>query len=37
MQVGDVIHWQRTFSEQDIRTFAELSGDGGEHHLVPDE
>ncbi|MGH9873917.1 MAG: MaoC family dehydratase [Pyrinomonadaceae bacterium] len=37
MQVGDVIHWQRTFSEEDIRAFAQLSGDGGEHHLVPDE
>src|SRR5258705_11642006 len=37
MQVGDVIRWQRTFSEEDIRAFTELSGDGGEHHLVPDE
>jgi 3-hydroxybutyryl-CoA dehydratase len=37
MQVGDVISWQRTFSEEDIRAFAELSGDAGEHHLVRDE
>src|SRR6476660_8428166 len=37
MQVGDIIRWQRTFSEEDIRAFAELSGDEGEHHLVPDE
>lgn len=37
MQVGDVMRWQRTFSEADIRAFAALSGDEGEHHLVPDE
>jgi 3-hydroxybutyryl-CoA dehydratase len=37
MQVGDVIRWQRTFTEEDIRLFAKLSGDVGEHHLVPDE
>lgn len=37
MQIGDVISWQRTFTESDIRDFTRLSGDGGEHHLVPDE
>ena len=37
MQVGDVISWQRTFTEEDVRLFAKLSGDEGEHHLVPDE
>lgn len=37
MQVGDVITWQRTFTEEDIRWFARFSGDEGEHHLVPDE
>ena len=37
MQVGDVISWQRTFTEDDVRLFAELSGDEGVHHLVPDE
>lgn len=37
MQIGDVISWQRTFSEEDIRMFARLSGDEGEHHLAPDE
>lgn len=37
MQLGDVISWQRTFTEQEIRDFARLSGDQGEHHLVPDE
>lgn len=37
MQVGDVISWQRTFTEADIRLFAKLSGDEGEHHQVADE
>ncbi|MGI8898499.1 MAG: MaoC family dehydratase [Pyrinomonadaceae bacterium] len=37
MQIGDVISWQRTFTEEEIRAFARLSGDEGEHHLVPDE
>ena len=29
--------WRRTFTEEDIRLFTTVSGDGGEHHLVPDE
>ncbi len=37
MQIGDVISWQRTFTEEDIRLFATLSGDQGVHHLQPDE
>lgn len=37
MQIGDVISWQRTFSEEDIRLFAKLSGDQGEHHLALDD
>jgi len=37
MQVGDVVSWQRTFTEADIRDFTRLSGDAGEHHLQPDE
>jgi 3-hydroxybutyryl-CoA dehydratase len=36
MEIGDVIRWSRTFTEQDIRLFAQLSGDQGEHHFVPD-
>lgn len=37
MQVGDKLSWSRTFTEEDIRVFAKLSGDEGVHHLVPDE
>ena len=37
MQVGDTLTWSRTFTEDEIRLFARLSGDEGEHHLVPDE
>ncbi|HEY0173782.1 MAG TPA: MaoC family dehydratase [Pyrinomonadaceae bacterium] len=37
MKVGDVVTWERTFTEEDVRDFARLSGDEGEHHLRPDE
>jgi 3-hydroxybutyryl-CoA dehydratase len=37
MQIGDVVCWQRTFTEEEIRAFARFSGDEGAHHLVPDE
>lgn len=36
MQVGDVIQWERTFSEADIRAFTQVSGDSGIHHVAPD-
>ncbi|HEX8089989.1 MAG TPA: MaoC family dehydratase [Blastocatellia bacterium] len=37
MQVGDVFSWERTFTEEDIRLFGEMSGDKGSHHMTPDE
>ncbi len=37
MQVGDTIAWERTFTEEDIRLFGQLSGDQGVHHVTPDE
>ena len=37
MKPGDTLSWRRTFTEEDIRLFTKVSGDGGEHHLVPDE
>ncbi len=37
MQVGDVVSWQRTFTEEDIRLFGSLSGDEGIHHVTPDD
>jgi acyl dehydratase len=36
MRVGDKLSWTRTFTEEEIRLFAKLSGDEGEHHLMPD-
>nr|BBH94539.1 enoyl-CoA hydratase [Thermogemmatispora argillosa] len=36
LQVGDVLTYERTFQEEDIRLFAELSGDKGRHHMQPD-
>ena len=37
MKVGDVVSWQRTFSEDDVRLFNKISGDEGVHHVTPDE
>ena len=36
MNVGDVLSWERTFTEEDVRSFAYFSGDEGVHHLKPD-
>jgi len=36
MKVGDVVAWERTFTDEDVRRFAEFSGDEGAHHLRPD-
>jgi len=37
MQVGDTTSWERTFTEEDVRLFGQLSGDQGTHHVEPDE
>ena len=37
MNVGDTLSWSRTFTEEDIRVFASVSGDEGEHHQIPDD
>ena len=37
MKVGETLSWKRTFTEKDIALFAKISGDEGEHHLVPNE
>ncbi|HUJ28592.1 MAG TPA: hotdog domain-containing protein [Myxococcales bacterium] len=34
---GDVFLLERTFTEDDVRTFTKISGDDGEHHVTPDE
>jgi acyl dehydratase len=36
MKVGDKVSWSRRFTEEDIRLFANLSGDQGDHHRQPD-
>ena len=36
MRVGDVVAWERTFTEEDVRLFAKFTGDEGAHHLQPD-
>jgi acyl dehydratase len=37
LQVGDTNAWERTFTEEDVRLFAKISGDQGIHHITPDE
>jgi len=37
LTVGDIFTWKRTFTEEEILQFAELSGDKGLHHLERDE
>ena len=37
MKVGDVVTWERSFTEDDVRQFSLFSGDEGTHHLQPDE
>lgn len=37
MKIGDVVSWERTFTEDDIRLFNAVSGDQGVHHVTPDD
>lgn len=37
LTAGDIISFERTFTEEDIELFSKLSGDYGSHHLTPDE
>ncbi|MFB6268283.1 MAG: MaoC family dehydratase [Halodesulfurarchaeum sp.] len=34
LEAGQTITYSRTFTREDVETFAELSGDRGYHHLV---
>ena len=37
IKAGDIVSWDRTFTEADIRLFNEVSGDQGVHHVTVDE
>ncbi len=37
LKVGDIIRFERSFSERDVELFTEISGDEGAHHKTPDE
>jgi 3-hydroxybutyryl-CoA dehydratase len=37
LKPGDVFTWQRTFTEEEILQFTQLSGDKGRHHMERDE
>lgn len=36
MQAGDVISWERTFTNEDVLLFGQISGDQGVHHVEHD-
>lgn len=37
LKAGETVSWSRTFSEEDVRLFGQVSGDQGVHHLTHDE
>src|SRR5699024_493096 len=37
LKTGDIITFERTFTERDVELFTEISGDEGSHHITPDE
>jgi 3-hydroxybutyryl-CoA dehydratase len=37
LKPGDVFTWKRTFTEEEILQFAQLSGDQGRHHIQRNE
>lgn len=37
LKVGDVITFERRFTEEEVELFTRVSGDGGSHHVTPDE
>jgi hypothetical protein len=37
MTAGDILTWQRAFTEEEIRVFGRLSGDEGGHHIQTDD
>lgn len=37
MKAGDRVVFERAFTAEEVRRFAELSGDRGSHHLLPDQ
>jgi acyl dehydratase len=36
MKVGDVVSWERVFTEEDVQLFAQVSKDQGIHHMQRD-
>ncbi|MEH7462206.1 hotdog domain-containing protein [Bacillus thuringiensis] len=37
MKVGEVLTFEKSFTREDVELFSKISGDAGEHHVVPDE
>lgn len=37
LKAGEIITFERTFTERDVELFTKVSGDEGTHHITPDE
>ncbi|KKB40352.1 hypothetical protein QY96_03523 [Bacillus thermotolerans] len=37
LQAGEIIRFERTFTEEDVEVFTKVSMDEGDHHINPDE
>src|SRR5690625_2635114 len=37
LKTGEIITFERTFTERDVELFTKVSGDEGTHHITPDE
>ena len=37
LKAGDIITFERTFTQEDVELFTKISGDEGIHHTTPDE
>ncbi|SDZ16149.1 hotdog domain-containing protein [Thermoactinomyces sp. DSM 45892] len=37
IEAGSVFCYERTFTLEDVQQFSAISGDEGDHHMVPDE
>ncbi|MCM3736341.1 enoyl-CoA hydratase [Bacillus cytotoxicus] len=37
MKVGEMLTFKKLFTREDVELFSKISGDAGDHHVVPDE
>lgn len=37
MKVGEILTFEKSFTREDVELFSKISGDAGDHHVIPDE